>query len=171
MDAEQISRFYEPKQETHCNVGSKMKKLIILLAVACLAGCGKMSEGIDEAVAKSIPDGEVMILTSPAGNALLVLSSQTMEPENMDFALYFPNDSGVFDITAPSVSKQDESFVAHSPFRIGWSGATRGKGYLYPTAAPSGGARPTGLAIYRTRTNDLHAIRMDFSNITYDRIE
>jgi len=120
-------------------------------AAACLAGCGKTSESIDDAVAGSIPDGEVLVLSSSAGHALLVLSQQTLQPEKMDFALYLPDDTGMFHLATPSVSKQNQTVISHPPFRIGWSGATAGRGYVYATASPAGrtGRTPRGRTVSR----------------------
>lgn len=117
-----------------------------------------------------IADGEILIMTRSAGNALLIIKNQTMGPENMDYILYLPNKSGEFDLTTPSVIRRDVSVVDEPPLGLGWSGAMQGIGYVYPPPMQNAASKPDDLKVYRTRTRDLQAVRLDFDNIPYKSI-
>ncbi len=121
---------------------------------------------------KAIPDGEIIILTSSESNAFLVLKNQTMNPEKMDYDLYLPDDSGLFNFKTPSIIKKNVTNIHHSAFYIEWSGAMQGRGYLYPKGYPPPGKTHTfNLKIFRTKSNNFLKVNKDLSNIKYEQIK
>ena len=104
----------------------------------------------------SISDGERVLLKSALGNAVVVLQNQTLDPESMDFSLYILEEGRDIDYASPTIAKKNVSIIEFSFFRIPWSAAEKGKGYLYPKESPFDETSPSDLQIFRQGTDGVN---------------
>jgi len=114
----------------------------------------------------NVKDNEVILLKSKSGIAAVKVKDQSSSPEQMGYSWYLADKNGRFE-GGKSGESLNASSIAFPGYKLGWSGASAGKGYVYFEDSPGGVVFPKSIQYCKIILNGKSINEIDPNNDKY----